>query len=382
MEYYRSTGGFTCSAAGAGKEQTVPSTGHWAAIWVTAYAADSSGVWQTGEPGHPYLQNAASAVMGPVVLQPGQPMVTQISGATANVDTTIEYRGWFSDVGDGSDLTGIIGTEITSGSITLPTPVPVSDGGLAGSVAQKLSQFSILATAALPSNTATVISTGVGTANPYPMNAASWQLVISGLQGTNFGCRVTWQKQDGAGNTLGYDQRDSAVVTMDRIIGSGILDAPTMIFTITLPSGAPAGCTAILYTTALLIQDNWYDAGIYENASSQSGLFTPGPDGILATISNSINAGTSQSYQLPTYRGPCQLGIEFTQAGHAAIQENTYLGGGISGRTSIPVSTSGLAQQIFIVFVGAYSNVLNVFNDSASNATVIFEMRAIKDRLD
>lgn len=383
MEYYRSTGGFTCNASGAGKEQTVPSTGHWAAIWVTAYATDTSGIWQTGEAGHPYLQNAASAVMGPVVLQPGQPMVTQISGATAGVDTTIEYRGWFSDVGDGSDLTGIIGTEITSGSITLPTPVPVSDGGLAGSVAQHLSQFSLVATAPLAVGATTTVQTGMNTANPYPQNAASWQVYINGLQGVAHGCRLAWSSYDASGNPIGYRQRDSqSTITYDLIVGSGILDAPTMYFAVQLGPSVPTGCTISIYTTALIIQDNWYDAAIYENTVAAA-AGSIGYDGILISYGATLGASASATYALPTYRGPAQLGVELTQAGHLAIVESSHTGSLISNYTNIPVSASGLSQQIFPIFLAGMSNSITVFNDDAGgNNSFFLEIRAIKDLLD
>lgn len=127
MRWYRNTGGFQCNAAGDGSETKIPATGHWCAIWVTAYASDVSGTWFTGEPSHPYLQNSANAVMGPVILQPGQPMETLVAGATANIQTTIEYRGWISDLNDGSDLTSVVGSEITAGSVSaaFSGPLPV-----------------------------------------------------------------------------------------------------------------------------------------------------------------------------------------------------------------------------------------------------------------
>jgi hypothetical protein len=277
-----------------------------------------------------------------------------------------------------------IDATISGGAVSITGDVPVSDGGLAGSVAQRLSQISVLATSNLTSGAATTINTGTGTANLYPSNAASWQLVISGLQGSTSSCRVVWTKEDALGNQLGYVQRDTAAAgTLDKIICSGILDAPITIFQITLEAGAPAGCTVTIYTSALMLQDNFFDSGIYENTSAQAGFFSPGYDGILTTVSNTIVASGNQTYALPTYRGPAQLGIEMTQTGHLTIQENTYLGGVVSNKMSIPVSSAGLAQQIFIVFLGGMSNNIITFNDDAGATNTFFlEVRAIKDLLD
>jgi len=269
--------------------------------------------------------------------------------------------------------------------ITVTGDISVSDGGLAGSIAQNMTQFLQLAPpTALPTATTTSIAVGAGTTNAYPDGCASWQVVVTGLQNTTgIGCRILWQKGDGLGNSLGYVQRDTSSAIKDRIICSGILDAPAMTFQITLPAGAPAGCMAYLYATALLIQDNFYDNGIYQANATGLGFYNCGMDGILTAVSNTIGGGQNQSYLLPTYRGPAQLGIQMSQAGHLALAERTYLSNQITSFTNIPVSSSGQQQQILPIFLAGMNNMIFTYNDNGTtNNTFFMEVRAFKDLLD
>ena len=379
-------------AGGAGQQQPASSPSQGT---ITATLAAGTGTWVVeitrgqGATGTLIGTGQGASIQQSFILLPGEMVQASVSGATAGTGIIGSVMGTSGLPPMGlppmyaSGLTTDQVNATISGPVGVTGTVGTTDAGLAGSIAQKLSQFVPLTTANLTSGATTTISIGDNTGNPYPQNAASWQLVVTGLGGVNFGCRVSWDKQDGSGNDLGYTQRDSAQITMDKIIASGILDAPTMIFSITLPAGAPNGCIAYLYSTALLIQDNWYDSGIYENTSSQAGLFQPGYDGILATVSNVIGAGSSQTYQLPTYRGPVQFGIQLTQAGHCIVQEFTYLAAGVSANMNIPVSSSGLSQQIFTLFLAGMNNKIVVFNDDGgATNTVNMEMRAVKDLLD
>lgn len=379
--------GGTANASGNATISKVIRSAYWTLVYATCQAA-GSGKWVFGPNTTARLfQSGANVVLGPIVLAPGDQASVQLAGATAGAQVTVTFWGWQGTANDGSDLAGLLSSIESIGSltgitgpVTIGGTVPVSDGGLANSIAAAGSQAKLLTTQALTAGATTTINAGTGTAIPYPAGAASWLCQITGLGGGVNGVRLFVQYMDAAANILFKRQNDSSNIVYSTISGGGTLPTEAIQWQFTLPAGA-TGVTARIYATATRLNDFWYDTAIWE--PSQPGRGGSGDqlgfDGVLWSVNASVfGPNANASYKLPTYTGPVLLGIQSSGAMHGSFGEQDYLSTLIRNLQNFPVSTSGSAQQSSVFWLPWLSNQITLFNDTAANNTVYAELRAIQ----
>lgn len=280
-------------------------------------------------------------------------------------------------------VTSISAGTVDIGTITGPVtisggPISVTDGGLAETTVALSTQFAPVHDQPLVPGTTQIFAAGAGQSFAYPSGAASWQLIILGLQSAGYGCRVAWK---GVNTGVG-GQRDTQQGVWGGIIASGVLNDTAMQWSVTLPSGAPAGCNALLYMSgAAAVQDNWYDSAIY-GPSFNLPAGAAGYDGILLRVNSTLGAGANATYGLPTFRGPVYIGVNGTQALHGVLQMSDYLGSVVSVDYNFPISASGPGRQQFPSWLPGVNNAVVLFNDdTGATNTFELEVRAAKDLL-
>lgn len=368
MQPFRVIGGFTADANGNGTDTRVIGSGHWASVYASVMA-ESIGNWSLGTRAGPEkFQTDDETFLGPIILQPGEWIVTKLADSQPNAPVTVIYTGWLGDANDGSDLAPVSTSQESNSS----SP---------GSIAQQSSVLAAYTSIPLVQNGTVNFTAGLGTSNPYPSQVGSWLMEISGLavNTNNGGCRVLWQGSDSNGNLIYQRQRDSAELTYGSVIATGDVDAPQIEWSISLGSAAGTSCTARLYFSAESLKDYWYDTAVYGPAFASAGGEL-GMDGTLLSVQNvGINAGSNATFTLLTYRGPVQIGAQASQASFLAIQESTYTGGTLRLGENIPISSSGTGFLLTIAYLGGVNNAIEVFNTSASNMQVFLVVRALED---
>ena len=194
------------------------------------------------------------------------------------------------------------------------------------------------------------------------------------------GMRMVWQGQDAMGNTLYSRQRDTSQFVYGTILATGDVDAPALVFQITLQNVAPAGVVARLYFSAATLPDSWYDSALYGPAFVDALGHSAGMECMYAIPSTSIGAGATVGPQaLPSYRGACQIGAAMTQAGHIAIVERDYTGSLLRQALSIPISNSGAGSILTPWYPRGLYNLILIQNDSASAGTFNIEINTLDD---
>lgn len=350
------------------------------AVW-TLYISSSN-------TGGTYIGSAVGGSMqgGPWVLLQNEMILVQINGGTPGDSITGSIIGiqgvdanHLPPITQSSLMTGVAVTGTISANVT-GGPVGVTDAGLASSLTKALSQLLPVASVTLSAAGSVTAAIGAGSTTPYLAGATSWEAIITGGAGGTAGVRLLTSFLDSNGNTMMQEQRDTAPIT-GSIIGSGLADTPGMSFQLTANSSAHFPMTLTIYQTASVLPDQWYDSAIYGPQYSGSGGALVGYDGVLWSVSGwTVAANSNQAFAMPTYRGPCLLGLQSSQAAHGLFQELDYTGAVLRNLNNFPISTSGAGQQNTVFWLPANRNQITLYNDNTSTGNSFYaELRAIKD---